>query len=149
MATNTTPSEFGAAGLDPTGQAPRPEKPKLTAELRALGVTGHKWNSETGVWEPQFGGGQPQNPNDPNLPGDGGAKAPDPYAPIMRSFFSAYFKIWGTLPPPGYVEGAARSMNLYEFIDQERKKPAYRHTKAYKNEAAKYAALRDQLLGYY
>lgn len=79
----------------------------------------------------------------------GGAKAPDPYAPIMRSFFSAYFKIWGTLPPPGYVEGAARSMNLYEFIDQERKKPAYRHTKAYKNEAAKYAALRDQLLGYY
>lgn len=83
--------------------------------------------------------------------GGGGPKKapPDPYAPIMRSFFSAYFKIWGTLPPPGYVEGAARSMNLYEFIDQERKKPAYRHTKAYKNEAAKYAALRDQLLGYY
>ena len=82
--------------------------------------------------------------------GGGGTKPPpDPYAPIMRSFFSAYFKIWGTLPPPGYVESAARSMNLYEFIDQERKKPAFRKTKAYREDAAKYAAIRDQLLGYY
>lgn len=74
---------------------------------------------------------------------------PDPYAPVIRSFFSAYFKLWGTLPPPGYVEKAARSMNLYEFIARERKKPAFRETKAYKTDAAKFAALRDQLLGYY
>lgn len=143
--TNNTPSE--TAPPTPDGFVTRPKPPDDVVDpLTGKVVVRWVWNATTGAYDAQNVNG---GPVDDNGDSKGGKKPADPYAPIMRSFFSAYFKIWGTLPPPGYVEGAARSMNLYEFIDQERKKPAYRHTKAYKNEAAKYAALRDQLLGYY
>lgn len=124
MATNNTPSEVGA---DNTATGPAPDTTFQDA-LAAIGTVGA---------------------NQPHTGSGSGKKAPDPYAPIVRSFFSSYFKLWGTLPPPGYVEKKAREMNLYEFIESERKKPAFRETETYKSEAARLVAVRDQVLGYY
>jgi hypothetical protein len=45
---------------------------------------------------------------------------------------SSYRKIWGTPAPPGYIDKAmAAGMNIYEFIANEKNKPAYAHSPGY------------------
>lgn len=52
----------------------------------------------------------------------------------IQQITDLYVQIWGTAPPPGYVEGMMkRGLNLYEVLDRERRKPAFRFTRFYRD----------------
>jgi hypothetical protein len=54
------------------------------------------------------------------------ARAKAAYDSYIGSLQSVYMRTWGTPPPPGYVDRAAKSgMNIYEFEAHERSKPAF------------------------
>ena len=42
----------------------------------------------------------------------------------LSELTGVYFKMWGKMPPPGYVEGKM-GLNIYEFEEQERQKPEF------------------------
>lgn len=49
-----------------------------------------------------------------------------------QQLLATYLKNWGTAPPPGYIEGIARSgMNFYEFDAHERSKPSFSSSPRY------------------
>jgi len=54
------------------------------------------------------------------------ARAKAAYDSYIGSLQSVYMRTWGTPPPPGYVDRAAKAgMNIYEFEAHERSKPAF------------------------
>jgi hypothetical protein len=70
----------------------------------------------------------------------------DPDAPLISAAKQVYMKLWGQAPPSNYVEQAIHSgMNIWEFEDKERNKPAFRKTKTYRTEADALAALLHQM----
>ena len=75
--------------------------------------------------------------------GGGGGGTTDPH---ISQLSSAYYTLWGLMPPPGYVEKNA-SLNVYEFIEQERQKPAFMQSKTAEQEFAGFASQLARLLG--
>lgn len=68
--------------------------------------------------------------------------------PVVARYAVRYFELWGVAPPPGYIEKIIKSgMNIYEFEDFERSKPAFRRTETYQNEYAQAAEAVARLLG--
>lgn len=55
--------------------------------------------------------------------------------PMVGQFSSIYFGLWGQMPPPGYVEQFVGSMNVFEFMEHERQKPAFVGTPTFKQES--------------
>ena len=92
---------------------------------------------DTEVIEDIFG-----NPSGGSSSGGGGsaprATAGD-YAEnqYVQQMASVYVSLWGTPPPPGYLERFVRSgMNLWEFEAHERAKPAFRRSPRFVEEQA-------------
>lgn len=54
------------------------------------------------------------------------AKAQGEFDALVDKYRAAYFDLWGTVPPPGLAEKSARSMNIYEFVQRERRKPEWK-----------------------
>lgn len=65
---------------------------------------------------------------------------------LENQFRQAYFQLWGVYPTDSYVQHAVNSgMNIYEFIDEERHKPAYLRSEPAKKKAEGYAAVLHQI----
>lgn len=66
----------------------------------------------------------------------------------LQSAADMYFQMWGTPPPPNYLEGQiSKGLNFYEMFDEERKKPAFRHTKFYRDQYGQQASTVASVLG--
>jgi hypothetical protein len=66
----------------------------------------------------------------------------------LQQASSLYFQMWGTPPPPQYLESKIKDgQNLYELFDAERAKPAFRHTKFYRDQYSGMAAQVASALG--
>lgn len=69
-------------------------------------------------------------------------------ADLMGQLANMYVTLWGTAPPPGYLEGLVRrGLNFYEVLDHERKKPAFRMTKFYRDQYSQMAQQVARALG--
>jgi hypothetical protein len=69
--------------------------------------------------------------------------------PVEARFAVRYFELWGVQAPPGYIKKIIKSgMNIYEFEDYERSKPAFRRTEIYQNDYAEAARIVAQALGF-
>ena len=65
---------------------------------------------------------------------------------MIASFEQVYFKLWGVLPPPDYAKKFVhQGMNIFEFEEFERHKPAFRKTETYRGEADRFAQYLRQL----
>jgi hypothetical protein len=74
-----------------------------------------------------------------------GAKKIDP---LLAAGERAYFQIWGTKPPKGYIKSLAdQGLNVNEIILNELQKPAARKTFFYRNQYAQFASQLAQLMG--
>lgn len=79
----------------------------------------------------------------------GGSSAPavDPItAQRMNMFQQIYMQLWGEPAPEAYLKSAANGgLNSYEFALQERSKPAWTQTKAFKDAFTSKASLAVQM----
>lgn len=67
----------------------------------------------------------------------------------IRQFAEMYVTIWGVAPPKGYLKALRKKgFNLYEMFEHERKKPAFKHTRFYKQQRADRTASVAQMLGF-
>jgi len=65
---------------------------------------------------------------------------------MIASFEQVYFKLWGVLPSPDYAKKFVKQgMNIFEFEEFERHKPAFRKTETYRGEADRFAQYLRQL----
>lgn len=76
-----------------------------------------------------------------------GASTTTTVPPFQGKMNDVYLQIWGEEPPVGYIEKKANSMNLTQFIDAEKRNPAYKKTKDYQNGVEGYALALAQALG--
>lgn len=110
--------------------APLPEKQRKQAWQQVLGVAGEA--VESGGFG-GFGGG-----------GGGGA----PVDPVVSAGTQIYFRLWGTNAPEGYIERLVKAgLNVYEIEEHERRKPSFRRTKTYRDEATSYGRRLASILG--
>lgn len=66
--------------------------------------------------------------------GFGGFSTPDP---METALFDTYFRLWGKKPPHGVIQSALhQGLNVFQFEDQIRQDPAFKHTETYQNEMA-------------
>jgi hypothetical protein len=67
---------------------------------------------------------------------------------FLQSAADMYFQMRGSVPPPGYLEKQMEEgKNFYEIFDAERAKPAFRHTKMYRDQYSSKASAIAQALG--
>lgn len=87
------------------------------------------------------GGGSDDSPSAPSAP------AVDPItAQRMNMFQQIYMQLWGEPAPEAYLKSAANGgLNSYEFALQERSKPAWTQTKAFKDAFTSKASLVVQM----
>lgn len=106
-----------------------PESERKKAWEATLGVAG------AAVEGDGFGGG-----------GGGGGAAP--VDPMVSAGMQIYFRLWGQNAPEGYIEKLVKGgLNVYEIEEHERRKPAFRRTKTYRDEAASYGNRLAAILG--
>lgn len=68
---------------------------------------------------------------------------------MFRQFAEMYVTIWGVPPPKGYYKALRKKgMNLYEIFEHERRKPAFKHTRFYKQQLADRTSSVAQMLGF-
>lgn len=79
--------------------------------------------------------------------GGGSSAAPaDPDAALISQATSLYTQLWGQPPPSNYVDKLIHGgMNIWEFEDNERHKPAFRKTKTFRDEGATWADMLHNL----
>lgn len=76
----------------------------------------------------------------------GGGTVPfDPDEALLGQFRNAYFQLWGLYPTDSYLKKYIHDMNLIEFMDYERHKPAWLKTEQAHKQADKWAALLHSL----
>jgi len=80
--------------------------------------------------------------------GDGQTYADKQDAYMKNQYAKTYFSLWGETPPKKVLEDALdRGLNVFEFEDEQRQKPAFRKTETYKNEYLDQALALAQALG--